>query len=98
MLRPRAVDVPKTYTVHEITVDVITKTDSTFVSLLTPTATSILNLKSRIASARNKGVDEESYRIYYCGIYLQDEDSIPKEVFDVDDFDSLFEPRCTLID
>ena len=87
-------DTPKTFTICEITIDVITQESSSFLSLLSPTSIHSAELKRRIAAARERSMDNETYRLYYCGQHLRDEDKIPQEVFETGDADALFLPRC----
>ena len=87
-------DAPKTFTICEITIDVIAQESSSFLSLLSPTSIHSAELKRRISAARDRSMDDETYRLYYCGQLLRDEDSIPSEIFETVDADALFRPRC----
>ena len=94
MLGTQAADASKTFLLNEITLDIFTNDGPSFLSLLSPTSISSVELKKRIAAARETNTDDETYRIYYCGQHLRDEDKIPLEIFETTGTDPLFQPRC----
>ena len=96
MIGSQSTDAPKTFVISEVTLDIISEEGSSFLSLLSPISITSAELKRRIAAARERSTDDETYRVYYCGQLLREEDQVPLEIFETADSNPLFKPRCNI--